>query len=85
MSQASIGFFTRPQGPEKEIIELHDYELVEEQLHPLFVRRSSGIVGSYLSMLDIKPVVGRSLVQIRFTTPDPALSTISTLEKSYAV
>jgi capsular exopolysaccharide synthesis family protein len=211
MSQGSTGFFTRPAGPEKEIIELHDYELVEEQLHPLaehwlivtrhwwliaacalacmifaglyiytrvplftaestvlierkapqylklqdarvdvndydfnnefqktqyevlksralaeqVIRReglqshavfsgtgpnhspglvagivaglrgwgpgpgpapvnpiapgSSGdptaIVGSYLSMLDIKPVVGTSLVQIRFTTPDPALST----------
>jgi capsular exopolysaccharide synthesis family protein len=34
----------------------------------------SPVVGTYLAMLEIKPVTGTSLVQIRFTTPDPALS-----------
>ena len=35
---------------------------------------STGLVGAYLSMLEVKPVSGTSLVQIKFTTPDPALS-----------
>jgi polysaccharide biosynthesis transport protein len=33
-----------------------------------------GLIGSYLSMLGIIPVTGTSLVQVKFTTPDPVLS-----------
>ena len=35
---------------------------------------SNGLVGAYLSMLEVKPVSGTSLVQIKITTPDAALS-----------
>ena len=34
----------------------------------------TGLVGGYLSMLEIRPVTGTSLVQIKFTTADPAFS-----------
>ena len=33
-----------------------------------------GLVGAYLSMLEVRPVTGTSLVQVKFTTPDPVLS-----------
>jgi capsular exopolysaccharide synthesis family protein len=33
-----------------------------------------GLIGAYLSMLDIKPVRGTSLVKVSFSTPDPPLS-----------
>src|SRR5437773_1677480 len=36
---------------------------------------SARLAGSYLSMLEVRPVAGTSLVVIKFTTPDPALST----------
>ncbi len=32
------------------------------------------LVGAYLSLLEVKPVSGTSLVQIKITTPEPALS-----------
>jgi polysaccharide biosynthesis transport protein len=32
------------------------------------------LVSAYLSMLQVRPVTGTSLVQIKFTTPDPVLS-----------
>lgn len=32
------------------------------------------LVGAYLSLLEVKPVSGTSLVQVKITTPDPALS-----------
>src|SRR3990172_6116129 len=32
------------------------------------------LVGAYLSLLEVKPVSGTSLVKIKITTPDPALS-----------
>ena len=32
------------------------------------------LAGVYLSRLEIRPVAGTSLVEIKFTTPDPALS-----------
>ncbi len=35
---------------------------------------SIGLVGAYLSLLDVKPVSGTSLVQIKIATPEPALS-----------
>jgi polysaccharide biosynthesis transport protein len=35
---------------------------------------SSGLVSTYLSMLEVRPVGGTSLVQIKFTTPDPSFS-----------
>jgi len=35
---------------------------------------STGLVGAYLSLLEVRPVSGTSLVQIKITTPDPALS-----------
>ncbi|HZA53935.1 MAG TPA: polysaccharide biosynthesis tyrosine autokinase [Candidatus Udaeobacter sp.] len=35
---------------------------------------STGLINTYLSMLEIRPVGGTSLVQIKFTTPDPARS-----------
>src|SRR3990172_3406663 len=35
---------------------------------------STGLAGAYLSLLEVKPVSGTSLVQIKITTPDPALS-----------
>ena len=38
------------------------------------VDTSAGLVSSYLGKLAVKPVVGTSLVRIRFTTPDPELS-----------
>ena len=38
------------------------------------VDTSAGLVSSYLGKLDVKPVIGTSLVRIRFTTPDPELS-----------
>ncbi len=33
-----------------------------------------GVIGAYLSMLQIKPIQGTSLVRVAFSTPDPALS-----------
>ena len=36
---------------------------------------STRLAGGYLSMLEVRPVAGTSLVVIKFTTPDPALST----------
>src|SRR3990172_3338521 len=35
---------------------------------------STRLVGAYLSLLEVKPVSGTSLVQVKITTPDPALS-----------
>jgi len=35
---------------------------------------STGLVGAYLSLLEVKPVSGTSLVQIKITTPDATLS-----------
>lgn len=32
------------------------------------------VVGSYLSLLEIRPVAGTSMVNVKFTTPDPQLS-----------
>jgi polysaccharide biosynthesis transport protein len=38
------------------------------------VDTNAGLVSSYLGKLTVKPVVGTSLVRIRFATPDPELS-----------
>ena len=35
---------------------------------------TTGLAGAYLSLLEVKPVSGTSLVQIKITTPDPKLS-----------
>jgi polysaccharide biosynthesis transport protein len=35
---------------------------------------NTGLVGAYLSLLEVRPVSGTSLVQIKITTPDPTLS-----------
>jgi capsular exopolysaccharide synthesis family protein len=35
---------------------------------------SNSLVGAYLSLLEVRPVSGTSLVQIKITTPEPALS-----------
>jgi len=36
--------------------------------------KTSGWVGRYLALLDVNPVKGTRLVEVEFTTPDPALS-----------
>jgi capsular exopolysaccharide synthesis family protein len=61
---ANSPFFTAAIPPSK----------TDGQSTPNVRQTATRLINGYLSMLQVKPISGTSLVQVKFTTPDPALS-----------